>query len=43
MTMENEAILEVKDLKVSFLTDEGKVQVINEIGFTLEKGKYLAS
>lgn len=39
MTMENEAILEVKDLKVSFLTDEGKVQVINEIGFTLEKGK----
>lgn len=41
MTMENQIILEVKDLKVSFLTDEGKVQVINEIGFTLEKGKIL--
>ncbi len=41
MTMENEMILEVKDLKVSFLTDEGKVQVINEIGFILGKGKIL--
>lgn len=41
MTMENQIILQVKDLKVSFLTDEGKVQVINEINFTLEKGKIL--
>lgn len=34
-------ILEVKDLKVSFLTDEGKMQVINGIDFTMEKGKIL--
>jgi len=39
--MENEIIIEVKDLKVSFLTDEGKAQVINGIDFTLEKGKIL--
>ena len=39
--MKDKMILEVKGLKVSFLTDEGKMQVINEIDFTMKKGKIL--
>ena len=35
------ALLEVKDLHTSFLTDAGEVRAVNGVSFTLEKGKVL--
>jgi len=35
------ALLEVKNLKVSFFTPAGEVQAVNDISYTLEKGKVL--
>ena len=35
-------LLDVRDLKTSFKTDDGVVQAVDEISFTVEKGKTLA-
>ncbi|WP_052951786.1 ATP-binding cassette domain-containing protein [Devosia soli] len=36
------ALLEVKNLKVDFLTDDGPVHAVKDLSYTLEKGKTLA-
>ena len=41
MSEENKYILEVKDLHTSFFTENGEVQAVNGISFTLEPGKTL--
>ena len=41
MGEENKYILEVKDLHTSFFTENGEVQAVNGISFTLEQGKTL--
>ena len=35
------ALLEIKNLKTSFFTDAGEVRAVNDISYTLEKGKVL--
>ena len=35
------ALLEIKDLHVSFYTDAGEVKAVNGISFDLERGKVL--
>ena len=35
------ALLEVKNLKTSFFTDAGEVPAVNDVSFTLERGKVL--
>lgn len=40
--MENKAVLEVKDLAISFRTFEGKVQAVRGVNFSLNKGETLA-
>lgn len=35
------SLLEVKNLKTSFFTDAGEVKAVNDVSFTLEKGKVL--
>ena len=35
------ALLEVKNLKTSFFTDAGEVRAVNDVSFTLERGKVL--
>ena len=35
------ALLEVKNLKTSFFTDAGEVKAVNDISFTLDRGKVL--
>lgn len=35
------SLLEVKNLKTSFFTDNGEVKAVNDVSFTLEKGKVL--
>ena len=35
------ALLEVKNLKTSFFTDAGEVKAVNDVSFTLERGKVL--
>ena len=35
------ALLEVKNLKTSFVTDAGEVKAVNDVSFTLERGKVL--
>ncbi len=35
------ALLEVKDLRTSFMTDAGEVRAVNGISFTLDRGKVL--
>ena len=40
--MNNEVKLEVKNLKISFRTDAGKVQAVRGIDFNLYKGETLA-
>ena len=41
MGLENKYILEVDDLHTSFFTDNGEVQAVNGISFSLEAGKTL--
>ena len=41
MDEKSKYILEVKDLHTSFFTDNGEVQAVNGISFTLEPGKTL--
>ncbi len=41
MSEESKYLLEVKDLHTSFFTENGEVQAVNGISFTLEKGKTL--
>lgn len=38
-TSNTEKILEVKDLRTSFFTDEGEVKAVDGVDFTIEKGK----
>ena len=38
---ENNLLLQVKDLHVSFFTDNGEVKAVNGVSFNLEKGKVL--
>ena len=40
--MNKEVKLSVKDLKISFRTDGGKVQAVRDISFDLYKGETLA-
>lgn len=35
------ALLEIKNLKTSFFTDAGEVRAVNDISYTLERGKVL--
>ena len=35
------ALLEVKNLKTSFFTDAGEVRAVNDVSFSLERGKIL--
>ena len=35
------ALLEVKNLKTSFFTDAGEVKAVNDVSFTLDRGKVL--
>lgn len=35
------ALLEIKNLKTSFFTDNGEVRAVNDISYTLERGKVL--
>lgn len=39
MTLSNEKILEVKNLRTSFFTDEGEVKAVDGVDFSIEKGK----
>ena len=39
---QKEVKLSVKDLKISFRTDRGKVQAVRDISFDLYKGETLA-
>src|SRR5690606_5867930 len=38
-TSNTEKILEVKDLRTSFFTDEGEVKAVDGVDFVIEKGK----
>src|SRR5690606_12959210 len=38
-TSNTEKILEVKDLRTSFFTDEGEVKAVDGVDFSIEKGK----
>ena len=35
------ALLEVRDLHTSFFTDAGEVKAVNDVSFTLDRGKVL--
>ena len=37
----SDTLLEVKDLKIHFFTDEGAVKAVNGVDLTLERGKTL--
>ncbi len=39
MTLSNEKILEVKNLRTSFFTDDGEVKAVDGVDFSIEKGK----
>ena len=42
MTSKDNVILEVKNLNVEFTTDDGVVHAVNNVSYTLERGKTLA-
>ena len=39
--MDNNVILEVKDLSINYITDDGTVYAVNELSFPLHKGSTL--
>jgi peptide/nickel transport system ATP-binding protein len=39
MTLSNDKILEVKNLRTSFFTDDGEVKAVDGVDFSIEKGK----
>ena len=41
MTPDNDVLLSVRDLVVSFDTDEGEIEVLDNVGFDLKKGEIL--
>ena len=42
MTTNPNVILEVKNLNVEFITDDGIVHAVNNVSYTVERGKTLA-
>jgi oligopeptide/dipeptide ABC transporter ATP-binding protein len=42
MLEENKNILDIKKLKVSFFTEEGEIRAVNDVNFSIPKGKVMA-